>query len=63
MNGQMKSFKEKQKIADDYIMRTNPYEKDVPFKFDLRGYAAYVTNNNLGFSNLKTERRESNETR
>lgn len=49
MNGQMKSFKEKQKIADDYILRTNPYEKeDVPFMFDLRGYAAYVTKNNLG---------------
>lgn len=53
MTGQMKSYKDKQKMAEDFILRTDPYKKQESLKFDLRGYAAYVTQNNLGQEDQK----------
>lgn len=47
MNGQMKSFEERQKIADDFITRIDPYEKHIPMRFDFHGYANYVKENGL----------------
>ena len=41
MNGQMK--KSKREIAEEYIKRVNPYEKQPPIAFDLKGYDAYVS--------------------
>lgn len=47
MNGQMKSFSEKQKMVDDFIARINPYEKQPPLRFDFHGYAKYVKEHGL----------------
>ncbi len=47
MNGQMKSFKEKQQIADEFINRTKPYAPQGTLKFDLRGYAKYIKEHNI----------------
>ena len=33
---------EKDVLVREYIKRTNPYKPLEPFKFDLRGYAAYL---------------------
>jgi hypothetical protein len=38
---------EKQNLADDFILRCNPYEKKEPLKFDIRRYASYVKEHNL----------------
>lgn len=45
MNGQMK--KSKRQIVAEYIQHVNPYEKQPPIAFDLRGYAAYVAEKGL----------------
>lgn len=58
MNGLTKSFKEKQALADDFIERIKPYEKPAPFKFDLRGYAEFIKNNNLSSSEITPEMAE-----
>lgn len=47
MNGRTKSFKERQKIADDFITRINQYEMHTPMRFDFHGYANYVKENGL----------------
>ena len=47
MNGQTKSYKEKERIADDFIQRDNPYEKKASLKFDLRGYSEYLEKNHI----------------
>ena len=49
MNGQttLSKFKEKQKIADDYIKKVNPYIKPEPLQFDLRGYSNYMKEHNI----------------
>lgn len=47
MNGQTKSFREKQQIADEFIACINPYKKQPPMRFDFRGYAAYVKQHGL----------------
>lgn len=47
MNGQTKSFSEKQKMVDDFILRVKPYEKQPLLKFDFHGYAKYVKEHNL----------------
>lgn len=52
MNGQMKSFKEKQRIVDNFIARVKPYEKITPLKFDLRGYSAYLKEHNIPGNNV-----------
>lgn len=33
---------EKDVLVREYIIRTNPYKPLEPLKFDLRGYAAYL---------------------
>ena len=33
---------EKDVLVREYIKRTNPYKPLEPLKFDLRGYAAYL---------------------
>lgn len=53
MNGQMK--KSKRQIVEEYIKRVNPYEKQPPIAFDLRGYAAYVAEKGLKASDITPE--------
>lgn len=52
MNGQMKSFKQKRILAEDFVKKSNPYEKKKPLNFDLRAYASYVKMNNLKPSDI-----------
>ena len=47
MNGQTKSFKEKQRLVDDYILSNDPYRKLVPLHLDLRQFAKYVKDKKL----------------
>lgn len=47
MNGQMKSYNEKNLIATEFIRQNNPYEKKSSLNFDLRRYASYVKENGL----------------
>ena len=47
MYGQTKSFKDKQRLVDDYILKNDPYKKLVPLRLDLRQLAKYVKENNL----------------
>ena len=53
MNGQMK--KSKKKLVDEYIARVNPYEKQKPLAFDLRGYASYVAENKIKATEITPE--------
>ena len=52
MNGQITQFEKKQHIADEFIVRVNPYQKPKTLQFDLRGYAHYVKKNNLSRSEI-----------
>ncbi len=54
MSGQMMSFQEKQKIVDEYLSDHDIYGEFVPVLFDMRGYSAFVDQNNLN-SNIITE--------
>jgi hypothetical protein len=47
MSGQKISYKEKKNIVEDFIARVNPYEKQKPLNFDLRGYSDYLEKNGL----------------
>ena len=53
MNGQMK--KSKREIVNEYIARVNPYEKQKPLSFDLRGYATYISKNGIKASEITPE--------
>ena len=53
MNGQMK--KSKGQIVEEYIKRVNPYEKQPPIAFDLRGYSAYIAEKGLKSSDITPE--------
>lgn len=53
MSGQMK--KSKREIVNEYINRVNPYEKQKPLSFDLRGYATYVAEHGLKASDITPE--------
>lgn len=53
MNGQMK--KSKRQIVEEYINLVNPYETPKPIAFDLRGYAAYIRENNLKAEDITPE--------
>lgn len=47
------SLSEKSAIADEFISRTNPYEKkEQSISMDLRAYADYVSKNNLKPSDI-----------
>lgn len=43
----MKSYNEKNFVANEFIQRSNPYEKWSYLNFDLRGYASYVKEHTL----------------
>lgn len=47
MNGQMESCKDKQKLVDEYLSRTDIYGSLKPLDFDLRGYASYIEENGI----------------
>lgn len=47
MHGQTMSFSQKNKIANDFIKRVKPYDKQPGLKFDMRGYAKYLADNNI----------------
>lgn len=46
MNGQM-TKSERDKVVKDYIKRVDPYTKKQIPKFDMRGYANYLEQNNI----------------
>jgi len=52
MNGQQRTFKEKQNIVEQYIAATNPYKKHENMHFDLRAYAKFVKERNLSASDI-----------
>ena len=53
MNGQMR--KSKRQIVEEYVKRVNPYEKQPPIAFDLRGYAKYVAEKGLEARDITPE--------
>lgn len=53
MNGRMK--KSRRQIVEEYIKCVNPYEKQPPLAFDLRGYAAYVAEKGLKANDITPE--------
>jgi len=53
MSGQTK--KSKREIVNEYISRVNPYEKQKPLAFDMRGYASYVAQQGLKASDITPE--------
>ncbi len=44
-----------QVTVDKFLLRYDPYAKQEPLRFDLRGYAAYVKKNNLTASDVTPE--------
>ncbi len=52
MNGRKKSYKEKQRIVEEFIEKGRIYETQPTLKFDLRGYAKYLKENNLSGKNI-----------
>ncbi|MGN0512857.1 MAG: hypothetical protein ACI4GD_01165 [Lachnospiraceae bacterium] len=52
MSGQTMSFNDKKELANSFIKRVNPYEKKEGLKFDLRGYAKYLKDNNIPNDNV-----------
>lgn len=52
MNGQTKSYKEKQNLIDEFIERVNPYERKEPLRFNLREYSRYIDENNIDRKNV-----------
>ena len=42
MNEQLSDFEERQRMADEFIERLQPYAQRTPLEFDLRGYANYL---------------------
>lgn len=55
MGGQMKSYKEKMAIVDEFISRVNPYQKPESLRFDLRGYAKYLKDHNISGKNVSED--------
>ena len=53
MNGQMKQSKAQ--LVQDCIRRVNPYEKQPPLAFDMRGYAQYVKEHGLSAKDITPE--------
>ena len=47
MDGQELSYDQKNEIITRFIEMVDPYKPLVPLRFDLRGYAKYVEENNL----------------
>lgn len=47
MRGRKMSFKEKNNAVQEFIGRVKPYEKPPKLNFDLRGYAKYLSENNI----------------
>lgn len=41
--------------VEDYIKRTNLYEKSHPISFDLRGYAKYLEDHNISGKNIPSD--------
>lgn len=52
MNGQMKKFKERQAIAEDFIKNTNPYVNTSFLNVDFRKYAQYVKSKGLRMEDI-----------
>lgn len=55
MSGQMVSFDEKQRIADEFIERTNPYRPYEPLEFNLRDYLQYLEDHNIDNRHIPNE--------
>ena len=45
--GQRQKYKAREQMVDEYIKDRNIYKTQPPLKFDLRGYAKYLRENNL----------------
>ena len=55
MSGQMKSYSEKKEMVEHFIEKCNPYQPLNPLKFDLRGYAKYIEENEISYSQVTPE--------
>lgn len=55
MNGQVKTFREKQNIVEQFVSAVNPYEKQQNIHFDLRAYAKFIEDNNISASKVTNE--------
>ena len=55
MSGQRISFKEQQKLIDEYTSRNDIYATHKPFNFDLRGFAEYVKTHNIPHMDIPSE--------
>ena len=42
MNEKLSEFEKRQRMADEFIERVQPYAQGMPLEFDLRGYAAFL---------------------
>ena len=47
LSGRMMLFNEKEKMADDFVFRLQPYKEHENLHFDLRAYAKYLKENAL----------------
>lgn len=54
MNGRM-TKSERDRIVRDYIKRCDPYTKKETPKFDMRGYANYLEQNNIKGNDVTPE--------
>lgn len=45
MNGQTMNYNKT--LVDEFLKSNNPYKKNKPLQFDMRGYASYVKKNNI----------------
>lgn len=50
-SGGMK-MNDKNKIVEEYLKRTNPYEQPKPINYDVRAYAAYVEEHGLSANEI-----------
>lgn len=55
MNGQTKLFNERQKIMEEFILASKPYEKTPKLQFDLRGYSKYLKEHNIAGNTVPKE--------
>lgn len=54
MHGVKKNYNT-QAVVDAFLLKYDPYAKQEPLRFDLRGYAAYVKKHNLTGDNISPE--------
>lgn len=54
MNGAKKNYND-QAVVDAFLLKYDPYAKQEPLRFDLRGYTAYVKAHSLTGDDISPE--------